>query len=211
MAEDASFAWGTDNGDDVFARSTLTLALGIAVSTGFTSGCSSSGDLESVTKASASPAASRSSQVIGPVTKTDVCRALTFEQQTRLGVMRREPFESTGQVSCYYLTTLEGASNSGYVVSLFSDRAALVKNVDGTGVLPAHPEPLLLDGRAAVRQMSYGDQWQATLVVDLGDGRFLMSRHYTVKHAVPAEDLSTRVTEINAMVQTNLRSLGTPA
>ncbi|TXS13945.1 hypothetical protein EAO70_20330 [Streptomyces sp. adm13(2018)] len=109
--------------------------------------------------------------------------------------------EEQGGVSCYLIMTEDGATEpTGFVVAFYPTAESLQQTVDGTDVTPEKAEPLLIEGRAAARQVLYGDTWKAQLTVDVGDGATLYVERFGPKDSLSERELRRSVDDLAASV-----------
>lgn len=109
--------------------------------------------------------------------------------------------EDKGAASCYLMMTEEGAADpAGFVVAFYPTAAALQQTVDGTNAIPEKAEPLMIEGRAAARQVLYGETWKAQLTVDLGDGAKLYVERFGPKDSLSQRELRRSVDDLASSV-----------
>lgn len=141
----------------------------------------------------------------GGVTESSVCEAtLTEAQQKAIGVWEAEPMSGKGEVSCYFSMTPDEDNPAGYVVSVFKNEEALLETADGTDPSPTKAVPVTVKGRGAARQVMYGDDWRASLTVDIGAGQFLFIERYSPAHVVSEQDLNAQARIVAEQVLGNL-------
>ncbi|MFF2566704.1 hypothetical protein [Streptomyces sp. NPDC058084] len=141
----------------------------------------------------------------GGVTESSVCDAsLTEVQQKAIGVWEAKPMSGKGEVSCYFSMTPDEDNPAGYVVSFFKNEEALLQTADGTDPSPTKAVPVTVAGRGAARQVMYGDDWRASLTVDIGAGQFLFVERYSPAHVVSEQDLNAQARKAAEQVLANL-------
>ncbi|MFI7090883.1 hypothetical protein [Streptomyces lydicus] len=140
--------------------------------------------------------------VIAGVTKRTVCKLVSDAMQQQLSIREASPMaEEKGGTSCYLMMTEDGAAEpAGFVVAFYPTTASLQQTVDGTDVIPEKAEPLLIEGRAAARQVLYGDAWKAQLTVDVGDGATLYVERFGSKDSLSERELRRSVDDLAASV-----------
>ena len=145
----------------------------------------------------------------GGVTESSVCEAtLTEAQQKAIEVWEAEPMSGKGEVSCYFSITPDKDNPAGYVVTLFENEEALLQTVDGTDPSPTKAVPVTVKGRTAARQVMYGDDWRASLTVDIGSGQFLYVERYSPAHVVSERNLNVQARKAAEQVLANLEKSG---
>lgn len=82
--------------------------------------------------------------------------------------------------------------------------AQISKELESTEAVPA-----TVKGRSAARQIMYGDDWRASLTVDIGSGRYLYVERYSPGHVVSERDLGDQAREVTEQVLVNLEKNGT--
>ncbi|MEW2086094.1 hypothetical protein [Streptomyces sp. NPDC005283] len=148
------------------------------------------------------PAPGQTTSVISGIGKKNVCGLVSGDMQQQLSVSEASPVsEETGGASCYLMMTEDGAPDpAGFVVAFYPTTVSLQQTVDGTHVIPEKAEPLLIEGRAAARQVLYGDAWKAQLTVDLGDGAMLYVERFGPKGSLSERELRRSVDDLAASV-----------
>lgn len=145
----------------------------------------------------------------GKVTEGSVCEAtLTEAQQKAIGVWEATPMSGKGEVSCYFSMTPDEDNPAGYVVSMFKNEEALLETADGTDPSPTKAVPVTVKGRGAARQVMYGDDWRASLTVDIGGSQFLFIERYSPAHVVSEQDLNAQARKVAEQVLANLERGG---
>ncbi|MEU5920811.1 hypothetical protein [Streptomyces sp. NPDC047141] len=145
----------------------------------------------------------------GRVTESSVCEAsLTEAQQKASGVWDAKAISGEGEVSCYFSMTPDEDNPAGYVVSFFKNEEALLQTADGTDPSPTKAVPETVAGRGAARQVMYGDDWRASLTVDIGAGQFLFVERYSPAHVVSEQDLNAQARKAAEQVLANLEKGG---
>ncbi|MEU3743750.1 MULTISPECIES: hypothetical protein [Streptomyces] len=143
------------------------------------------------------------------VKEGSVCEAtLTEAQQKAIGVWEAEPMSGKGEVSCYFSMTPDEDNPAGYVVSVFRNEEALLGTADGTDPSPTKAVPVMVKGRGAARQVMYGDDWRASLTVDIGAGQFLFVERYSPAHVVTERDLNAQARKVAEQALANLEKAG---
>lgn len=143
------------------------------------------------------------------VTENSVCEAsLTEAQQKAIGVWDAKPMSGKGESSCYFSMTPDENNPAGYVVSVFKNEDALLETADGTDPSPTKAVPITVKGRGAARQVMYGDDWRASLTVDIGAGQFLFVERYSPPHVVSEPDLNAQAHKVAEQVLANLEKGG---
>ncbi|MFE7565410.1 hypothetical protein ACFU76_00360 [Streptomyces sp. NPDC057539] len=138
-----------------------------------------------------------------------VCEvALTEAQQESIGAREAEPLSNDGEVSCYFSMTPDEDNPAGYVVTLFENEDALLQTADATDPSPTKAVPATVKGRVAAGQIMYGDDWRASLTVDIGEGRFLYVERYSPTHVVAEKDLNAQARRVTEQVLGNLEKEG---
>ncbi|MEV3874409.1 hypothetical protein [Streptomyces sp. NPDC049906] len=141
--------------------------------------------------------------------ESSVCAVtLTEAEQEAIGAWEAEPLAGEGEVSCYFSMTPDEENPAGYVVSVFRNEKALLETVDGTDPSPTKAVPVLAKGRGAARQVMYGDDWRASLTVDIGAGQFLFVERYAPAHVVSEQDLLAQAHKVTEQVLENLEKGG---
>jgi hypothetical protein len=139
------------------------------------------------------------------VNENSVCKVtLTDSQQEAIGVWEAEPLSEDGEVSCYFSMTPDEENAAGYVVSLFQNEKALLQTADATDPSPTKAVPVTVKGRIAARQIMYGDDWRASLTVDIGSGQYLYVERYSPGHVVSEQDLGDQARKVTEQVLGNL-------
>lgn len=109
--------------------------------------------------------------------------------------------EEKGGASCYLMMTEDGtAEPAGFVVAFYPTTTSLRQTVDGTDVIPEKAEPLLIEERAAARQVLYGDAWKAQLTVDVGGGATLYVERFGPKDSLSERELRRSVADLAASI-----------
>ncbi|WP_435059381.1 hypothetical protein [Streptomyces sp. bgisy060] len=158
--------------------------------------------------ASEQPAAAAPLKADG-LDESSICETtLTDAQQKAIGVWEAEPMPGKGEVSCCFSMTPNKDNPAGYVVTLFKNEEALLQTVDGTDPSPTKAVPVTVKGRVAARQIMYGDNWRASLTVDIGAGQFLYVERYSPAHVVSEQDLNTQARKAAEQVLANLERGG---
>ncbi|MBV2356433.1 hypothetical protein KUM39_18955 [Streptomyces sp. J2-1] len=157
---------------------------------------------------SASASTPDDAPIITGVSKANVCQLVSEATQEQLSIREASPVaEEKGGASCYLLMTPDDAAESaGYVVAFYPTSASLQQTVDGTDVIPEKAEPALIEGRAAARQVLYGDVWKAQLTLDAGDGSMLYVERFGPKDSMSDHELRRSVDELAASVVKNRRA-----
>ncbi|MGA5664884.1 hypothetical protein ACPCTG_05140 [Streptomyces pseudogriseolus] len=147
-------------------------------------------------------ASGRGTAILSGISETNVCKLVSGAMQQQLSIREASPMaEEKGGASCYLLMTEDGASESaGFVVAFYPTTASLQQTVDGTNVIPEKAEPLMIEGRAAARQVLYGDAWKAQLTVDVGDGATLYIERFGPKDSLSERELRRSVDDLAASV-----------
>ncbi|MGN9760608.1 hypothetical protein [Streptomyces sp. SD31] len=146
--------------------------------------------------------ASASAPIISGVSEGTVCELVSDAMQRQLSVREASPVaEEEGGASCYLMMTEDGAEEpAGFVVAFYPTTASLQQTVDATDVIPEKAEPLLIEGRAAARQVLYGDAWKAQLTVEVGDGATLYVERFGPKNSLSERELRRSVDDLAASV-----------
>ncbi|MEU0443705.1 hypothetical protein ABZ202_28905 [Streptomyces sp. NPDC006186] len=167
--------------------------------------CSSSEE-PSASSAKPSPQRATATPIETTGVKEDtVCKAtLTEAQQEAIGVWEAEPLSGEGEVSCYFTMTPDKDNAAGYVVSLFENEKALLQTADATDPSPTKAVPVTVKGRNAARQIMFGDDWRASLTVDIGAGQYLYVERYSPGHLVSEKDLNAQTRRVTEQVLGNL-------
>ncbi|MER5529486.1 hypothetical protein ABT075_33705 [Streptomyces sp. NPDC002677] len=136
------------------------------------------------------------------VSETNVCKLVSGAMQQQLSIREASPMaEEKGGSSCYLMMTKDGASEpAGFVVAFYPTAASLQQTVDGTDVIPEKAEPLMVQGRAAARQVLYGDAWKAQLTVDVGDGATFYVERFGPKDSLSERELRHSVDDLASSV-----------
>ncbi|MDI1456472.1 hypothetical protein ACWDU8_05745 [Streptomyces sp. NPDC003388] len=174
---------------------TLTAAISLAVGAGL-------GYAIAHSSWPTSGAASGGGPIIAGVSKKTVCKLVSGAMQQQLSIREASLMvEEKGGASCYLMMTEDGAADpAGFVVAFYPTTASLQQTVDGTDVIPEKAEPLLIEGRAAARQVLYGDAWKAQLTVDVGDGATLYVERFGPKGSLSERELRRSVDDLAASV-----------
>ncbi|MFF4830122.1 hypothetical protein ACFY20_46375 [Streptomyces sp. NPDC001312] len=143
-----------------------------------------------------------SAPIIAGVSKKTVCKLVSGAMQQQLSIREASPMaEEKGGASCYLMMTEDGAADpAGFVVAFYPTTASLQQTVDGTDVIPEKAEPLLIEERAAARQVLYGDAWKAQLTVDVGGGATLYVERFGPKDSLSARELRRSVDDLAASI-----------
>ncbi|MFG2441189.1 hypothetical protein [Streptomyces sp. NPDC048508] len=143
-----------------------------------------------------------SDPIMTGVNKKTVCKLVSDAMQQQLSISEASPVaEEKGGASCYLMMTEDGAADpAGFVVAFYPTTASLQQTVDGTDVIPEKAEPLLVQGRAAARQVLYGDAWKAQLTVDVGDGGTLYVERFGPKDSLSERELRRSVDDLASSV-----------
>ncbi|MFF2524076.1 hypothetical protein [Streptomyces liangshanensis] len=151
---------------------------------------------------STSATTSGSVPILSGVSKETVCKLVSDAMQQQLSIREASPVsEENGGASCYLMMTEDGADEpAGFVVAFYPTTASLQQTVDGTDVIPEKAEPLLIEGRAAARQVLYGDAWKAQLTIDVGDGATLYVERFGPKDSLSERELRRSVDDLAASV-----------
>ncbi|GHB32763.1 DUF3558 family protein [Streptomyces chryseus] len=143
------------------------------------------------------------------VDEGSICKvSLTADQQKEIGVWEATPESGEGEVTCYFSMTPDTDNPTGYVVSVFQDEEGLLQTVDGTDASPTKAVPVEVKGRMAAQQIMYGDDWRASLTVDIGSGQFLFVERYSPKHVVAEKDMKDQAHTLAEQVLGNLQQSG---
>ncbi|MGA4973638.1 hypothetical protein [Streptomyces cinereoruber] len=139
---------------------------------------------------------------IAGVSEGTVCKLVSDAMQQQLSIREASPMsEEQGGVSCYLMMTEDGSAEpAGFVVAFYPTVEALQQTVDGTDVTPEKAAPLLIEGRAAARQVLYGDTWKAQLTVDVGEGATLYVERFGPKDSLSERELRRSVDDLAASV-----------
>ncbi|MET9460520.1 hypothetical protein ABZY05_36465 [Streptomyces canus] len=182
-------------GTPLTRRLTLTAVLSLAVGAGM-------GYAIAQASGSTTVAASGSTPILAGVRQSTVCKLVSDAMQQQLSIRNASPVsEEKGGTSCYLMMTEDGAGEpAGFVVAFYPTTASLQQTVDGTDVIPEKAEPLLIEGRAAARQVLYGDAWKAQLTVDVGDGATLYVERFGPKDSLSERELRRSVDDLAASV-----------
>ncbi|WP_158812861.1 hypothetical protein [Streptomyces rimosus] len=151
----------------------------------------------------ANPATSgRSTPAISGIDQKNACKIVSSDMQRQLSVVKATPMsEDKGAASCYLMMTEEGATDpAGFVVAFYPTAEALQQTVDGTNAIPEKAEPLMIGGRAAARQVLYGETWKAQLTVDLGNGATLYIERFGPKDSLSQRELRRSVDDLASSV-----------
>ncbi|MDT6971183.1 hypothetical protein [Streptomyces thermocarboxydus] len=140
--------------------------------------------------------------IIDGISKKTVCKLVSDAMQQQLSIREASPIaEEQGGASCYLLMTEDDAVEpAGFVVAFYPTTESLQQTVDGTDVIPEKAEPLLIEGRAAARQVLYGDTWKAQLTVDVGNGATLYVERFGPKDSLSERELRRSVDDLAASV-----------
>jgi hypothetical protein len=143
-----------------------------------------------------------SAPILAGVSKDTVCKLVNDAMRQQLSIRDVSPMsEENGGASCYLMMTEDGAAEpAGFVVAFYPTTASLQQTVDGTDVIPEKPEPLLIEGRAAARQVLYGDAWKAQLTIDVGDGATLYVERFGPKDSLSERELRRSVDDLATSV-----------
>ncbi|MET8345392.1 hypothetical protein [Streptomyces microflavus] len=173
----------------------ITAVLSLAVGGGIGYGIAHVSGPTSATKSGSAP-------VLAGVSEVTVCNLVNDGMQQQLSIREASPLsEENGGASCYLMMTEDGADESaGFVVAFYPTTASLQQTVDGTDVIPEKAEPLLIEGRAAARQVLYGDAWKAQLTVDVGDGATLYVERFGPKDSLSERELRRSVDDLATSV-----------
>ncbi|MFF9620182.1 hypothetical protein [Streptomyces griseosporeus] len=173
----------------------LTAAVSLAVGAGI-------GYAIARTSGYTGPTASGTAPTIAGVSEGTVCKLVSDAMQQQLSIREASPIsEEKGGASCYLMMTEDGAAEpAGFVVAFYPTTESLQQTVDGTDVMPEKAEPLLIEGRAAARQVLYGDTWKAQLTVDVGDGATLYVERFGPKDSLSERELRRSVDDLAASV-----------
>ncbi|MGW5785670.1 hypothetical protein ACWEWK_16925 [Streptomyces sp. NPDC003757] len=168
---------------------TAVLSLGVGAGLGYAI-AHSSGPTGASTSADA--------PVIDGVNQGTVCKLVSSVMQQQLSIREASPMtEEKGGASCYLLMTEKDAADpAGFVVAFYPTMESLQQTVDGTDVIPEKAEPLLIEGRAAARQVLYGDAWKAQLTVDVGEGATLYVERFGPKDSLSERELRRSVDDL---------------
>jgi hypothetical protein len=147
-------------------------------------------------------ASGQGTTVLSGVSETNVCKLVSGEMQQQLSIREASPTaEEKGGASCYLMMTEDDASEpAGFVVAFYPTMASLQQTVDGTDVIPEKAEPLMIEGRAAARQVLYGDAWKAQLTVDVGDGATLYVERFGPTDSMSERELRRSVDDLASSV-----------
>ncbi|MFK4107456.1 hypothetical protein [Streptomyces sp. NPDC002176] len=139
---------------------------------------------------------------ISGISKKNVCKLVSEAMQRDLSIRAASPMaEDQGGASCYLsMTEDDAAEPAGFVVAFYPTSKSLQQTVDGTDVIPEKAEPLLVHGRAAARQVLYGDTWKAQLTLDVGKGAVLYVERYGPKDSLSERELRRSVDDLAASV-----------
>ncbi|MEV0474528.1 hypothetical protein [Streptomyces prunicolor] len=194
-AKEATAAVTKRRRNPVTSMLTLTAVASLAVGVGF-------GYAIAHSSKSASTTASGGAPLITGVSKKTVCKLVSGAMQQQLSIRQASPLaEEKGGASCYLTMTEDGAAEpAGFVVAFYPTTASLQQTVDGTDVIPEKAEPLLIEGRAAARQVLYGDAWKAQLTVDVGAGATLYVERFGPKDSLSERELRRSVDDLAASV-----------
>lgn len=151
---------------------------------------------------STSAATSGSTPILAGVSEDTVCKLVNDAMQKQLSIREASPMsEENGGASCYLMMTEDGAAEpAGFVVAFYPTTASLQQTVDGTDVIPEKAEPLLIEGRAAARQVLYGDAWKAQLTIAVGDGATLYVERFGPKDSLSERELRRSVDDLAASI-----------
>lgn len=151
---------------------------------------------------STSAMTSGSAPNLAGVRQSTVCKLVNDAMQQQLSIRKASPVsEEKGGASCYLMMTEDGAAEpAGFVVAFYPTTASLQQTVDGTDVIPEKAEPLLIEGRAAARQVLYGDAWKAQLTIDVGDGATLYVERFGPKDSLSERELRRSVDDLATSV-----------
>ncbi|MEV6808857.1 hypothetical protein [Streptomyces sp. NPDC051132] len=151
---------------------------------------------------STSASAHADAPIIAGVSKKTVCKLVSGAMQQQLSIRETSPMaEEKGGASCYLLMTEDDAAEpAGSVVAFYPTTESLQQTVDGTDVIPEKAEPLLVEGRAAARQVLYGEAWKAQLTVDVGDGATLYVERFGPKDSLSERELRRSVDDLATSV-----------
>ncbi|MGW6981228.1 hypothetical protein ACWGE1_17530 [Streptomyces sp. NPDC054932] len=143
------------------------------------------------------------------VNESSICKiVLTDAQQKEISVREATPMSGKGEISCYFSMTPTTTNAAGYVVSLFKSEEALLQTADGTKPSPTKAVPVEIKGRLAAQQIMYGDDWRASLSVDIGSGQFLFVERYSPGHVVSEKDMKAQAATVAEQVLGNLQQSG---
>lgn len=139
---------------------------------------------------------------IAGISKKNVCKLVSEAMQRDLSIRAASPMaEDQGGASCHLSMTEDDAADAaGFVVAFYPTSKSLQQTVDGTDVIPEKAEPLLIQGRAAARQVLYGDTWKAQLTLDIGKGAVLYVERYGPKDSLSERELRRSVNYLAASV-----------
>ncbi|WP_145497804.1 hypothetical protein [Streptomyces sp. CFMR 7] len=146
--------------------------------------------------------------IIKGISKKTVCNLVSNAMQQQLSIREASPIaDEQGGASCYLLMTEdEAVEPTGFVVAFYPTTESLQQTVDGTNVIPEKAEPLLIEGRAAARQVLYGDAWKAQLTVDVGDGATLYVERFGPKDSLSERELRRSVDDLATSVLKSQRA-----